>query len=144
LSIHTHIPHLALLRRSGRVNKGQPPPPPDTGAVPQKALPPPPETGAVIRKAPPQRGKKRSAAAAAQADEEPMESTSPALDAQVAHPQLKVVIQSPPDSRPTQRLRLAKDREAVQPSAVASEEMWVGRGNVSPIDHLRPYARAYT
>ncbi|KAI9431751.1 hypothetical protein BJY52DRAFT_1232046 [Lactarius psammicola] len=100
------------LRRSGRINKGKAPAPPDMEPA----------------HAPQQRGKKRSAA-------ESTGDTVKTARRAVAPPSRRVVVKSPPEARrPKQRLRIGEDGQAAE--LVLSEEqdtgapegMWVGRG----------------
>ena len=102
------------LRRSGRINKGKAPAPPDVEPVP----------------APQQRGRKRSAV-------ESTGDTDKTVRRTVAPPSRRVVVKSPPEARrPKQRLRIGEDGQAAE--LVLSEEqdtgapegVWVGRGEV--------------
>ncbi|KAI9451162.1 hypothetical protein BJY52DRAFT_1226782 [Lactarius psammicola] len=100
------------LRRSGRINKGKAPAPPDVEPVPALQ----------------QRGKKRSAA------ESTGDSDKTARRA-VAPPSRRVVVKSPPEARrPKQRIRIGEDGQAAEPvlseeqDTGAPEGVWVGRG----------------
>jgi hypothetical protein len=95
------------LRRSGRSNKGKAPAMPDAMEVDQ-----------------PKRGKKRSAPTAARGDEEHSSGNSggegdgdptPRKTA-TGHPLFNVVINSPPNTRPKQRLRMDAETEAAETS----------------------------
>lgn len=116
------------------------------------------------------RGKKRSATTASQdvgaedvgnIDPTPRKGTTPAK-----HPKLKVFIQSPPESRPSQCRRVGEDHTAtvapvssvspvapdptecsepadpVEPMVPASEELWVARGKVSVIENTSPFTHS--
>ncbi|KAI9441098.1 hypothetical protein BJY52DRAFT_1229420 [Lactarius psammicola] len=100
------------LRRSGRINKGKAPAPPDVEPVPALQ----------------QRGKKRSAV------ESTGDSDKTARRA-VVPPSRRVVVKSPPEARrPKQRLRIGEDGQAAEPvlseeqDTGAPEGVWVGRG----------------
>jgi hypothetical protein len=98
------------LRRSGRKNKGKAPALPDAMEVD-----------------PPQRGRKRSAPTAAHDDgdnkggDHDGDPTPRKTTASAGRPKLMVVIQSPPHTRPAQRLRIDVDAEAAEVDELASE-----------------------
>jgi hypothetical protein len=92
----------------------------------------------------PQRGRKTSTvghtaqehAVEADADISEGEPTPRKVQTPVARPALQVVVHSPPSARPTQRLRINEEGDAVElpsPPVAASPKLWVGRGEVCHI-----------
>jgi hypothetical protein len=89
------------------------------------------------------RSRKRSAASITQAEEEDAQGDAkPTPASPESHPTFKVVVQSPPNTRPTQRRRTSGGPatsgpvEATSSEVPASEQLWVGRGAVSNIHWL--------
>jgi hypothetical protein len=72
----------------------------------------------------------------ADADISEGEPTPRKVQTPVACPALQVVVHSPPSARPTQRLRINEEGDAVElpsPPVAASPKLWVGRGEVCHI-----------